>query len=266
MCKRIGHALLPERLTGGGSYGRVAFGVLSKGIGQRSSHHRDKTCVHHFLAVRFSGILQQNTFYGVVMRTVLAALALVFAVHNRAEAGILVEPYLGYQMMVTDLKLGAGAGSLDGQSVKLDASGIGYGLRAGITLPMIFAAVDYSMASLSSSLKEAPAGITITSGTTARTSLGLTAGLSLPMVRPYVGYIFDDQSKDDTDTLSGSGFKLGVGLTVFPMVKLNAEYQMVTYTKSKDSSGTETTIGGNEVFSAVTSSGFFVNLSVPLDF
>ncbi|MBN8539266.1 MAG: hypothetical protein J0L82_02675 [Deltaproteobacteria bacterium] len=200
------------------------------------------------------------------MRIVLAALALVFAVHSRAEAGILVEPYLGYQMMLTELKLGAGAGSLEGQSAKIDGTGIGYGLRAGFTLPMIFAAVDYSMASLSSSAKELPAGLTITTGTNARTSLGLTAGLSLPMVRPYVGYIFDDQSKDDTDTLSGSGFKLGVGLTVFPMVKLNAEYQMVTYTKSKDSSGTETTIGGNEVFSAVTSSGFFVNLSVPLDF
>ena len=75
------------------------------------------------------------------MRIVLAALALVFAVQSRAEAGILVEPYLGYQMMLTDLKLGAGAGSLDGQSVKVDGSGVGYGLRAGITLPMIFAAV-----------------------------------------------------------------------------------------------------------------------------
>lgn len=128
------------------------------------------------------------------MRIVLAALALVFVVHSRAEAGILVEPYLGYQMMLTDIKLGAGAGSLNGQSVKIDGSGVGYGLRAGITLPMIFAAVDYSMASLSSSIKEAPAGFTVSTGTTARTSIGLTAGLSLPMVRPYVGYIFDDQS------------------------------------------------------------------------
>lgn len=200
------------------------------------------------------------------MRILLAALALVFAVHSRAEAGILVEPYLGYQMLMTDVKLGAGAGSLEGQSAKIDGTGIGYGLRAGFTLPMIFAAVDYSMASVSSSAKEVPAGLTITSGTDARTSLGLTVGLSLPLVRPYVGYIFDDQIKDDTDTNSGSGFKLGVGFTVFPMIKLNAEYQMVTYTKSKNSSGTETTFGGSEVFSGVTSSGFFVNLSVPFDF
>jgi hypothetical protein len=200
------------------------------------------------------------------MKMFLAVLALVFTLNSRAEAGILVEPYLGYQMLMTDIKLGASAGPLDGQSVKLDASGLGYGLRAGITLPMIFAAVDYSMASLSSSVKEVPAGFTISGGTSARTSLGLTAGLSLPLVRPYVGYIFDDQSKDDTDTLSGSGFKLGVGFTVFPMIKLNAEYQMVTYTKSKDSSGTETTFGGSGTISSVTSSGFFVNVSVPFDF
>ncbi len=200
------------------------------------------------------------------MRIVLAALALVFSFNIRAEAGILIEPYLGYQMLLTDIKLGAGAGALDGQSVKVDDSGIGYGLRAGITLPMLFAAVDYSMASLSSSAKEVPAGLTLTTGSSTRTSLGVTAGLSLPMVRPYVGYIFDDQNKDDDSTSSGSGFKIGVGLTVFPMIKLNAEYQMVNYTKSKDSAGAETTYGGSEVFNTVSSSGFFVNLSVPLDF
>lgn len=201
-----------------------------------------------------------------VTLTVALVTALVAGISTRAEAGILVEPFLGYQVMMSDVKFGAGAGALDGQSVKVDGTGLGYGLRAGVTLPMLFAAVDYSMANLSSSLKEAPAGFTLSGSSQARTTLGLTAGIDLPLLRPYVGYIFDDQSKDDTSTMSGSGFKLGVGLTVFPMIKLNAEYQMVTYTKSKDSSGTETTFGGSESISSASASGFFLNLSAPFDF
>lgn len=200
-----------------------------------------------------------------MIKRILAACLFVLLGHN-AKAGILVEPYLGYHLSAADLTLGDGSGAFSGQSVKYDLTGLGYGLRLGYEIPLLFFAVDYSLATLSSSIKEQPAGLGLTTSNQSSTSLGLTVGANFPLVRPYVGYIFDDQAKDDSSTLVGSGFKLGVGLGVFPMVKINAEYQMRTWTKSKSSSGTEETFGQSGTIKSLSGSGFFVNVSVPLSF
>ena len=197
-------------------------------------------------------------FFGIIL------LALSFQI-NRAEAGVLIEPYVGYQALVTESPLGSGASTFEGQSISLDDSGIGFGARVGFTSPMFFAAVDYSSANLKSKLKSQPEGLGFTTEDQTRTSLGATIGLNFPVLRPYVGYIFDDQIKEGSDVRYGTGFKLGIGFTILPKLKLNAEYQMATYTKVKDSSGTESTFGSNQFFKSVKASGFFVNLSLPLE-
>jgi hypothetical protein len=199
------------------------------------------------------------------MRIIVFLFALVLMAQPKAEAGVLIEPYVGYQSMLTTVTLGTAATPFDGQSIKLNGSGIGFGLRAGYAMSMLFVAADYSSANLTTSVKELPAGLTSTFGDITRTSLGVTAGLDFPMVRPYLGYVFDDQSKDSTTTNMGSGFKVGIGFTIIPKLKLNAEYQTLTYTKAKSSSGTETTFSSSNSISAMTASGFFVNLSVPLE-
>jgi hypothetical protein len=199
------------------------------------------------------------------MKIIFVALALVFMAQTRAEAGVLIEPYIGYQATLTDIKFGAGAGALDGQSLKVDGAGVGFGLRAGFALPLVFVALDYSMVTLKPTIKEKPAAWTTPLGDQSRTSLGVTAGLDFPIVRPYVGFIFDDQAKDDTSTNMGSGFKIGIGFSLVPKLKLNAEYQSVTYTKAKSTSGTETTFNATQSISSITASGFFINLSIPLE-
>ncbi len=203
-----------------------------------------------------------------MLRALLVASALllssVFA--TQARAGIMVEPYLGYNLLTSDFTFGSGAGAFDGQSLKIDNTGLSYGLRLGVTVPLLFAAIDYSSGSLSSSVKEKPAGATISTSSSTATSLGATVGVNLPILRPYIGYIFDDQLKSDTSTIYGSGFKVGVGLTVFPLVKLNAEYVTRTWTKSKSSSGTEETFGSSATYKSAKGSGFFINASIPLSF
>lgn len=201
------------------------------------------------------------------MKLILVAFLLFFSV--QAKAGILVEPYLGYQAMLTELTFGAGTPggpAFEGLGFKVDGTGMGFGIRAGYALPLIFAAIDYSSASLKGVPKNVPAGPTITENTQARTSLGVTVGASLPMLRPYVGYIFNDQGKDDIQSLTGSGFKVGIGFSFIPKISLNAEYQTLTYTKYQLTGGTETSTGSSAHYKEVKTSGFGVNLSVPFEF
>jgi hypothetical protein len=203
-----------------------------------------------------------------MLRTLIVATTIFFssAFLNKAQAGIMVEPYVGYNLLVSDFTFGSASGVLNGQSVKLDDTGLGYGLRLGVTVPLFFAALDYSMANLSSSVKEKPAGSSVSTESSATSSLGATVGVNLPIIRPYIGYIFDDQAKSDSATVYGTGFKVGVGLSIFPMVKLNAEYVTRTWTKSKSSSGTEENFGDSAIYKSVKGSGFFINASVPLSF
>ena len=203
-----------------------------------------------------------------MFRSLILATALLFATifTTHARAGIMVEPYVGYNLLVADYTFGSAAGSLNGQGLKLDNTGLGYGLRLGVTIPLFFAAIDYSSTSLSTSVKEKPAGSTISTSAFTASSLGATVGVNLPIIRPYVGYIFDDQAKGDSSTLIGTGIKVGVGLTVFPMVKLNAEYVTRTWTKSKSSNGSEETFGSSAFYSSAKGSGFFINASIPLSF
>ena len=84
-----------------------------------------------------------------------AIVVTVFCFAVPARAGILIEPYVGYNLLASTMTFGAGAGgALDGQSVKLSDTGLGYGLRLGYSLPMVFFAADYSMSNLSSSVTE----------------------------------------------------------------------------------------------------------------
>jgi hypothetical protein len=203
-----------------------------------------------------------------MIRRILAAFVLSSLLTSPAMAGILVEPYLGYysQAVTATFGDGVGGGLLSGQDLKIDASGLGFGLRLGYSFAMAFAAVDYSTGTFKSAVKEQPAIANTTTSDMTATNLGVTAGVSLPMVRPYLGYIFDSQIKGDPYSYSGSGIKIGLGFSVIPMVAINAEYIMMSYTKQKDSAGTETAMGQAAMFKDYKSSGFMVGVSAPFDF
>ena len=194
-----------------------------------------------------------------------AIFAVFFLNASTAHSYFLIEPYAGYSTVLTDVTLGDAAGQLSGQMVKLDGSGIGFGLRVGFTIPMFFAALDYSNDSLKQSIKEQPAGAGLTTSDQAVTSLGVTLGSDLGLVRPYFGYIFDDKTKDDSSTRYGTGFKLGIGFGFIPKVNVNAEYVTKKITKSKNNSGVESNIEQANIFKSITTSGIFINVSVPLE-
>ncbi|MBX9767198.1 MAG: hypothetical protein K2X47_08005, partial [Bdellovibrionales bacterium] len=178
-----------------------------------------------------------------------------------AKAGILLEPYVGYQSLLTTVNLG---GAASGLSFKLDGSGAAFGARVGATISKVFIALDYSTGTLATAVKDLPAGVSFADGNQTRTSIGATAGVDLMLIRPYLGYIFDDQFKG-ADTLVGTGFKVGLGFSVAPKVRLNLEYHTASSTKLKDSDGSEITFSDSALFKSVTTSGFFAGISLPFD-
>jgi hypothetical protein len=93
------------------------------------------------------------------------------------------------------------------------------------------------------------------------TNIGATFMLGLPIIRFWAGYIFSSQLKLETDGLSGteqgSGFKLGTGWSIFPLLSLNLEYLMLNYDSMKYDDFQDTSRKTN---------AFLLSLSMPIVF
>ena len=104
------------------------------------------------------------------------------------------------------------------------ASGAAFGARAGYGIGPLGLGLDFMT---TGSLKEEH------NFNSKITNIGATFMLGLPIIRFWAGYIFSSQLKLETDGLSGtekgSGFKLGTGWSVFPLLSLNLEYLMLNY-------------------------------------
>jgi hypothetical protein len=164
-----------------------------------------------------------------------------------AKAGLLLEPYLGYQFgKFKDSSVGGS---------DADYSGATLGARVGATFPILFIALDYSLP-VSGTLK--PSGgsnIDVTGG-----QLFAEVGASLPLIRAYLGYGLSNWYELKASGLTakyegGTAIKAGVGTTILPMVAINLEYQTQKFDK----------VGG------VTTSDykadlFMINASLPFEF
>lgn len=180
------------------------------------------------------------------MKKLLLAAALVCAAHvSNANAGLLLEPYVGY-----------GMGSSKIGTSKFDDSGLEYGARVAFETMGFFVGGEYMGASITSKPK------TGTSTKETITNLGLTAGYQFPvLIRAFATYYFDAQAKLDSTTpttVKGSGMKVGVGYTGFPIIAINLEYFMVSYTKG--------TIGGVSGTLTNKIDANFIGLSVSAPF
>ena len=104
------------------------------------------------------------------------------------------------------------------------ASGAAFGARAGYGIGPLGLGLDFMT---TGSLKEEH------NFNSKITNIGATVMLGLPIFRFWAGYIFSSQLKLETDGLSGtekgSGFKVGAGWSVFPLLSLNLEYLMLNY-------------------------------------
>lgn len=142
------------------------------------------------------------------MKNMLLALALVLGFSSTSQAGVLFEPYLGFEMGSTKNP----GGDMDGTVL---------GARVAYELPVFFwFGVDYTM-SVSQKLKPDNFG----NSDAKRSALYAVAGVDFPILfRAWLGYGVMNEIKFDNGKVDGGdAMKIGVGFTGLPFVSLNLE-------------------------------------------
>ncbi len=167
--------------------------------------------------------------------SVLAAFLFV----NTAQAGFLIEPYVGTGQFKSTLDYG----SSDEESATISAMGarVGYGF-----LGTLYAGLDYGMQTTE-----------ITEDDASLTNMAAFFGVDLPILlrawaKYYLSSSIDEEEFKDADFKSG--YAIGVGFTGLPFVSLNLELQTIKY---------ETEILGSKY--DVDTAATIVSVSLPLD-
>lgn len=148
------------------------------------------------------------------MKNLILALSVVL-VSTVANAGGFVEPYIGYATNKTEGTFAAGIPVIGGTNFDTESKGPVYGLRAGYKFILPWVALEASQ--FKGKTDDDP------SNDVTGTDIGATVGLSLPIVRPYAGYVFSSKLKSDDTEFEGTAMKLGVGFGFLPLVHLNIE-------------------------------------------
>jgi hypothetical protein len=147
-----------------------------------------------------------------------------------ANAGILLEPYLGY---VVSGKVESGNENNRSYTVPT------LGARVGYQMLGFMAGFEYNM--LSPSWEDDQPPLTAADLDMKHTNMGLFVGFNFPvMLRVWGTMFFKSEAEIDSlagsigDTYSGSGKGLGVGFTGLPFLSINLEYKMFTYDEHED--------------------------------
>ena len=150
-------------------------------------------------------------------------LALVFGYSTQAQAGLLIEPVVGYSVgkFNSEYEFGGATVQKDDDSLK----GTSYGGRLGYQNLGFQLGLDY----LASSLQ-------IDGNDFGTSEFAGFVGFEFPiLVRVYAGYVFsgtgtlEDDNGDESKLKGGTGPKIGVGFTLLPFLDINLEYRRVTY-------------------------------------
>jgi hypothetical protein len=200
------------------------------------------------------------------MQRLLLSTLTVLALSPLAHAGIMIEPYLGYEITRNSATVNAAYLS---SPVDVDkggnTTGVNYGLRLGYKLPVMFwFALDADMGSGNQKYDNS---LLFPDDSYTRTVMGITAGVDLPiLLRAWVGYGFSDQLTlkhgSTSDTLKGTNTKVGLGFKMIPFMSVNLEYIMRTYTDASGDTYTSPTTFST-VYSKATQSTALVSISVP---
>jgi hypothetical protein len=154
----------------------------------------------------------------------LFILVLAFFMVKPAQAGLLIEPVLGYSF---------GKIQTDTQgSTEEKGNGLSYGGRLGYQKLGFQLGLDYLNSTYGMKDEDFTKDLSAS-------EWALFAGFEFPVLaRVYAGYIFSANGETAYDnnkiTLSdGTGVKLGVGFTLLPFLDINVEYRKGTYSKFK---------------------------------
>lgn len=200
-------------------------------------------------------------------------MVLIFSA-TQVQAGPLhpfVDPYLGWALLGS-----TNQNQSDGANTHANNfNGVTLGTRGGVRfLKYFFSGLDFSY---QTSLAISPTSVSyFTSGATA-TRLGLIVGVNDPVLpfRFWIGFNFldkIDQTLYSTQNgivpgsivdLSGSGWKIGLGLTMLPLVSLNLEYIISQY-GSLSVNQVSTSMGDG--ISGYGAHLFLLSASIPLTF
>lgn len=168
---------------------------------------------------------------------------------STANAGLLVEPYLGF---------GFTSGDYDTQDVS--TSGTSMGARLGYQMLGVMGGLEYTMSPESD--WDFKGSTSTTTYKLKRSQLGVFAGYNLPiLLRAWVGYQFSTKAEGTYEgkdiSFEGSATTLGVGFTGLPFVSLNLEYKMFSYDDNK--------YGDSEIEDKVDVKEVLLSVSLPLD-
>ena len=157
-------------------------------------------------------------------------------ISGNSFAGFLLEPYAGGGVGTFNTKSTVGSHTIEW---KFNATGGGMGLRAGFSHAPVFAALDFTVLTLK--MKQSNVG-NADSETGLKTLLGITAGMDLSTfpLRIWGGYCFIDKLENPANNdyhFEGNAFKFGIGLKIFPIISINAEFYRQKFKKSVDSDG-----------------------------
>ena len=171
------------------------------------------------------------------------ALVLVLGITAQANAGVLIEPYLGYN-----------SGKWEQGSSNEKLSGVNYGARLGYqhALGLNFG-LDYFTGKWQDKA-DVKADIT-------PAILGAFVGFEFPvLLRVYAVYGFKNEAKFKDRSRSvkyegGNSIKLGVGFTALPLLSINVEYMATTLDEVK----------GNSLTNDMNLKTYGISVSAPFD-
>ena len=144
------------------------------------------------------------------------AMVSFFYMSENANAGLLIDPYVG---------IGSTASTLDlATSEKETASSNAVGARLGYSFILLSAGIDYQMMNAKDALDE----------DMKMTNTSAFVGVDLPiLLRFWAEYFFSSKLDGDTfdtyDTTFKDGYGLGIGFTGLPFVSINLEVETLNY-------------------------------------
>lgn len=158
----------------------------------------------------------------------LGMLAIFSLTSYSANASLLIEPHLGYNV----------TGDADYETNETKYNGPQYGARLGVQSLGFMGGLDYTHSSFTYKTTGAA------DSKQKRDQLGLFVGYNFPvLVRAWVGYYFSDKTKDDDgSSTEGHGTEVGLGFTGLPFLSINLQYRMSTHDTGTSRSGAEAAI------------------------
>ena len=185
---------------------------------------------------------------------------------STANAGFLVEPWLGYNMATS----GKGATEV-GYNLEFEHSSPSIGAKIAYTRFNFEFGADLAHQSFSLETDNETEGVTVKDDFK-RTDIYLYAGLKLPvLMKGWFKYLVSSSFKggegggpsgwpENTEFSKPSGFAIGIGYSAFPMVNLNAEFKKLSW-------GEYNAYGRTETFREDMSlSEILFSVSLPLSF